>query len=82
MLNAAAMLILILFQDAASSDFDDLGRMLLGGFLAAIILAIGIVVIKRRTEDKNPPSQFISIATTSGDEETIEPSTHGARSNP
>ena len=60
--------LLTFFQNTISSDLDDLGRWLFAGFAAAVVLAIGVVVIKRRTADKKPPSRFISItATTNSD---------------
>ena len=64
MLTATGTLVflLTLFQDTATSDFDDLGRWLFGGFAAAVVLAIGVVVIKRRTADKDGPPHFISIS--------------------
>ncbi len=59
----------VLLQETVSSDFDDLGQMLLAGFALAVVVAVGIVVIKRRAADKNPPPQFMSITATRGDDE-------------
>ena len=73
MLTATGTLVFLLtfFQETAASDFNDLGRWLFGGFAAAVVLAIGVVVIKRRTADKDRPPQFISIsAKDTGDQKT------------
>lgn len=44
--------------------FDDLGKLLLGGVVAAIVLAIGFTLIRMRMRDKKPQtSNFISINT-------------------
>ena len=56
------MLLLVeLFQET-STNFDDLGKLLLGGVAAAIVLAVGFTVLRFRLRDKKPPtSNFISI---------------------
>jgi hypothetical protein len=53
----------ILFvQEAALSDFNDLGTMLLGGFALAIVVAVLFVFVKLRLRDKKPQTaQFLSI---------------------
>jgi hypothetical protein len=53
------------FSDSQESqtDFNDLGKLLLAGVVAAIVLAIGFTFIRFRLRDKNPqPSGFISIS--------------------
>ncbi len=64
------LFLITLLQEDISSDFSDLGRMLLGGFVLAIVLAITIALVKLRSRDKNPPTQFISIYPSREDEET------------
>lgn len=54
------------FQEAATETttgaFDDLGKLLLGGVIAAIVLALGFTIIRMRMRDKKPQgSGFISI---------------------
>ena len=49
------------FQDTIGSDFSDLGRKLLGGFLVGVAFAVAFAVSKVRQRDKNPPKPFISI---------------------
>ena len=56
------MLLMTLLQENATSSFDDLGKLLLGGGAAAIVVAVGFVLIQFRMRDKKPPaSRFISI---------------------
>jgi hypothetical protein len=56
------MLLMELLQENATSSFDDLGKLLLGGVSAAIVVAVGFVLVQFRMRDKRPPtSSFISI---------------------
>lgn len=56
------MVLMILLQENAS-NFDDLGKLLLGGVVAAIVVAIGFTVVRLRLRDKKPQtSSFISIS--------------------
>ena len=56
------MLLMELLQENATSGFEDLGKLLLGGMAAAIVVAVGFVLIQFRLRDKKPPtSNFISI---------------------
>jgi len=56
------MLLMELLQENATSSFDDLGKLLLYGVAAAIVLAVGFTVVRFRMQDKKPPtSKFISI---------------------
>ena len=57
-----SLLVILELQDDTSSDFTDLGRKLLGGFVIAVVVAVAFAFIKLRFRDKNPPAQFISIA--------------------
>ena len=50
-----------LLQDDTSSDFNDLGKKLLGGFVLAVVVAVAFTFIKLRLRDKKPPAEFISI---------------------
>lgn len=57
------MLLMELLQENATSSFDDLGKLLLYGVAAAIIVAVGFTVVRFRLRDKKPPtSNFISIS--------------------
>jgi hypothetical protein len=51
----------IFFQEAIGSDFSELGRQLLAGFLVAVAVAVSFTIIKLRRRDKHPPTPFISI---------------------
>ena len=57
------MVLMTLIQESATSSFDDLGKLLLYGVSAAIVLAVGFTVVRFRMRDKKPPtSNFISIS--------------------
>jgi len=56
------MLLMELLQENVTGSFDDLGKLLLGGVAAAIVVAVGFVLVQFRMRDKKPPSSgFISI---------------------
>ena len=59
-----ALFLLNLFQETtATTAFDDLGTLLLGGVVAAIVCAVGITLVRFRLRDKKPQtSSFISIS--------------------
>jgi predicted permease len=45
------------------TDFQDLGKLLLGGVVAAIVVAIAFTFVRMKLRDKKPhTSSFISIA--------------------
>ena len=49
-------------QEASTSDFDDLGTLLLGGFALAIVVAVAFTFVKLRLRDKRSlQSDYISI---------------------
>lgn len=56
-----SLILISLLQDDTSSDFDGLGKKLLGGFALAVVVAIAYVFIKLRLRDKKPQAEFISI---------------------
>ena len=61
-------LLLLNFQEATGA-FDDLGKLLVGGVVAAIVLAIGFTVIRMRMRDKKPQApSFISISSVETEE--------------
>ena len=56
------VLMTLLQENVATSSFDDLGKLLLGGVAAAIVVAVGFVLVQFRMRDKKPQtSKFISI---------------------
>jgi len=56
------MVLMTLLQENAG-NFDDLGKLLLGGVAAAIVVAVGFTVVRFRLRDKKPQtSNFISIS--------------------
>jgi hypothetical protein len=45
------------------SEFGDLGNLLLGGFVLAIVVAVALTFVRLRLREKRPPAaQFISIS--------------------
>jgi len=46
------------------TDFNDLGKLLLGGVVAAIVFAVAFTFVRLRLREKNPEhsSNFISIS--------------------
>jgi hypothetical protein len=59
---------LSLFQESIGSDFNDLGRKLIGGFVVAVVFAITFTIVRLRLRDKNPPAAFISITNSQSEE--------------
>ena len=56
-------LLLLNLQETPTAAFDDLGKLLVGGTIAAIVLAIGFTVVRLKMRDKRPPtSDFLSIS--------------------
>lgn len=53
-----------LSNEEALSEIGDLGNLLLGGFVLAVVLAIALTFVRLRMREKKPPqAQFISINT-------------------
>jgi len=47
----------------AHTDFNDLGKLLLGGVAAAIVFALAFTFVRLRLRDNQPPtSSFLSIS--------------------
>jgi hypothetical protein len=58
--------VLVYQEDSASSSFDDLGKLLMGGTLAAVAIAIAFTVVRMRLRDRKPTSSsFTSISSPS-----------------
>ena len=53
---------LLNISEQVETSFDDLGKLMLGGISAAILVAVGFTLVRFRLRGKNPPtSNFISI---------------------
>lgn len=64
MLFTISSVLLGVVQDEAT-NFNDLGKLLLGGVAAAIVCAVAFTVVRLRIRDKRPAtSNFISIGPT------------------
>lgn len=61
-----------LAPEAPASDFDGLGKQLLGGFALAVAVAVVYTLIKLRLRDRKPPAQFISISSATGTEDASQ----------
>jgi len=59
-----------IMQDDSFADFGDLGKQLLGGFVIAVIVAVAYAFIKLRWRDQKPSTQFISISSVKGPDES------------
>lgn len=61
-LQVQALALFSLLQET-KADFDDLGKLLLGGVSVAIVFALAFSFVRLRLREKNPPkSDFITIA--------------------
>jgi len=64
LLTISVFFAVLLFQDEAT-NFNDLGKLLLGGVAAAIVCAVAFTLVRLRLRDKRPAtSNFISIGPT------------------
>jgi len=64
LLTISVLFTVLLFQDEAT-NFNDLGKLLLGGVAAAIVCAVAFTLVRLRLRDKRPAtSNFISIGPT------------------
>ncbi len=62
-------LAILLIQEEIASDFNDLGKLLLGGLVIAIAVALGLPFVRLRLRDKKvPASEFISISSVDQEE--------------
>jgi hypothetical protein len=69
-LHHLSLFLINILQEETSSDFSDLGKKLLGGFVLAVVVAVAYTFIKLRLRDKNPPAAFISITSPQGKDVT------------
>jgi len=63
MLVLVTMLVTLLQE----TDFNDLGKLMLGGLVAAILIAAALTVIRLKLRGKKPPPSFISITAPEND---------------
>jgi uncharacterized membrane protein len=55
-------LIILLQETTATTDFNDLGKLLLGGVAVAIVVAVTFTFVRFKLQDKKPrTSNIISI---------------------
>lgn len=65
-----AVIVISLIEESTASDFNDLGKQLIGGFVAAVIVAVAFAFFKLRLREKHPPAPFISITARESADET------------
>ena len=59
----------LLQETSVTTDFNDLGKLLLGGVAAAIVVAVTLVLVRFKLQDRKPPaSNFISISSPPNDQ--------------
>ena len=56
-----ALYAVIVASDCEDCGFNDLGTLLFGGVLAAILVGLGVSVLLRRHKDKSSTLEFVSI---------------------
>jgi hypothetical protein len=64
------VVVITLLQADTATDFSDLGRKMLAGFVIAVVVAVALAFIRFRQRDKNPTSSFISITSSSTTDKT------------
>jgi hypothetical protein len=56
------LLLAMLYQENATADFADLGKLMVAGLGVSIIIAVSFTIIRFRLRDKKPQTDnFISI---------------------
>ena len=69
LLHNTHALAIFLIQEEIATDFNDLGKLLLGGFVLAVAVAIALTFVRLRLRDKKAPtSEFISISSVEREE--------------
>ena len=64
-LTLSSVLLVVLFFQEETTNFNDLGKLLLGGVAAAIVCAVAFTLVRLKLRDKRPEtSNFISISPT------------------
>jgi hypothetical protein len=55
-------LLTMLILEHEEMNFNDLGKLMLGGFVLAVAVAVSITFIRLKRREKRPAAQFISIS--------------------
>lgn len=64
--------LILVLQDGNAVDFNELGNLLLGGFVLAVVVAVAYTFIRLRWRDKKPSSGFISIHPIETEDEPVK----------
>jgi hypothetical protein len=63
------MLALLILLQETTTDFNDIGKLMLGGLAAAIILAVAFTFFRLKVQEKRPRrTSFIGINSTEGEQ--------------
>ena len=62
-----ALYVLIVISDCDDCGFNDLGKLLFGGVLGAILDGVVVSILLRRMRERNPASSVISIRPSADD---------------
>lgn len=55
----------LVFSDCEECAFNDLGKLLFGGVILAVLVGVGLSILIRRMKEKGPAtSEFVSIRAT------------------
>ena len=69
----SVLLMSLLQETQVPTDFDDLGKLLLGGFAAAVVFALGFTFVRLRMREKTPQtSDFISISAPHDEKKNVD----------
>ena len=67
---ALAYTCIFLITQEVQTDFNDLGKLMLGGVAAALVFALAFTFVRLRLREKNPQSSnFISINASTNDKD-------------
>ena len=62
-MNLFLLCLFFISDETPTAAFDDMGKLLLGGTAAAVVVAVGFTVVRFRLRDKKPQtSPFLSIS--------------------
>lgn len=59
---------LILLSDCDGCGFNDLGKLLFGGLILALLVGIAVSLLLRRAKEKSPSTKFVSIRMSNSEE--------------
>ncbi|MGI8917702.1 MAG: hypothetical protein ACR2H6_03800 [Pyrinomonadaceae bacterium] len=62
LIHALVVIEIFTSDSDALADMNDLGTLMLGGFILAVVAAVALTIVRLRIREKKPePARFISI---------------------